>query len=57
MFCAQILFKGLCEKKVKMEEAPGWLVGWILWHINVCRLFKVKSIFIQILSSISNNSV
>ena len=41
----------------------GWLVGWlvvgvwILWHINLCRLFNPKSIFIQIISSISNNSV
>ena len=33
----------------------GSLVGWILWHINLCRLFKAKSIFIQIISSISNN--
>ena len=35
----------------------GWLVVWILWHINLCRLFNVKSIFIQIISSISNNSI
>ena len=34
-----------------------WLVGWFLWHINLCRLFNAKSIFIQIISSISNNSV
>ena len=33
------------------------LVGWVLWHINLCRLFNVKYIFIQIVSSISNNSV
>ena len=27
----------------------GWLVGWLgLWHINLCRLFKAKSIFMQI---------
>ena len=32
-------------------------VGWFLWHINLCRLFNAKSIFIQIISSISNNSV
>ena len=31
--------------------------GWVLWHINLCRLFNAKSIFIQIISSISNNSV
>ena len=22
-------------------------VGWVLWHINICRLFNAKSIFIQ----------
>ena len=33
------------------------LVGWVLWHINFSRLFNAKSIFIQIISSISNNSV
>ena len=33
------------------------LVVWVLWRINLCRLFNVKSIFIQIISSISNNSV
>ena len=33
------------------------LFGWFLWHINFCRLFNAKSIFIQINSSISNNSV
>ena len=21
----------------------GWLVGWVLWHINHCRLFNTKS--------------
>ena len=31
--------------------------GLVLWHINPCRLFNAKSIFIQIISSISNNSV
>ena len=25
-----------------------WLVGWVLWHINLCRLFNAKSIFMQI---------
>ena len=29
----------------------GWLVGWILWHINLCWLFNAKSIFIHINSS------
>ena len=27
---------------------------WVSWHINLCRLFNAKSIFIQINSSISN---
>ena len=31
----------------------GWLVGGFLWHINFCRLFNAKSIFMQIVSSIS----
>ena len=30
---------------------------WILWYINLCRLFNAKSIFKQMNSSISNNSV
>ena len=29
-----------------------WLVGWVLWHINLCRLFNAKFIFIQINSAI-----
>ena len=33
-----------------------WLVGWVLWHINLCRLSNAKFIFIQRISSISNNS-
>ena len=31
--------------------------GLVLWHINHCRLFDAKSIFIHINSSVSNNSV
>ena len=36
-----------------------WFVtfGLVLWHINHCRLFNAKSIFIHRNSSISNNSV
>ena len=26
----------------------GWLVGWILWYINFCKLFNAESIFMQI---------
>ena len=33
------------------------LLWWVLWHINNCRLFNAKSIFIQRKGSISNNSV
>ena len=35
----------------------SWLVDRVLWHINLCKLFNAKSMFIQIISSISNNSV
>ena len=35
----------------------GWLVGWVLRYINLCWLFNAKSIFMQIVWSISNNSV
>ena len=35
----------------------GWLIGSVLWHISLCRLFNAKSILKQIISSISNNSV
>ena len=24
-----------------------WLVVWVLWHINLCRLFNDKSIFMK----------
>ena len=41
----------------KKKLLVGWLVGWILWHINFCRLSNTKSIFIQIICYISNNSV
>ena len=29
----------------------------VLWHINLCRSFKAKSISMKIISSISNKSV
>ena len=45
----------ICEASNRTRRI-GWLVG-ILWHINLCRLFNAKSIFIQIISFISNNSV
>ena len=34
----------------------AWLVVWILWHSKLLS-FNAESIFIQIISSISNNSV
>ena len=35
-----------------------WLVGWsVLLHINLCWSSNTKSVFIQIVNSISNNSV
>ena len=43
---------------VNSFKVVSWLVGWlVLWHINFCRLFKTKSIFIQIMSTKLNNSV
>ena len=38
-------------------EGKSWfgLFVWVLCHVNLCRLFNAKSIFIQINSSISNN--
>ena len=39
-----------CRKKI------GWLFVRVFRHINLCWLFKAKTIFIQI-SFISNNSV
>ena len=33
------------------------LVCLVLWHINFCRLFNAKSIFMQIICSIENSSV
>ena len=42
----------------KYQSGVGWLlIVWVLWHINHCRLFNAKSIFIEIISSISNKSV
>ena len=26
----------------------AWLVVWVLWHINLCMLFNVNSIFMKI---------
>ena len=45
------------KQRKLFSQQVGWLLVWILWHINHCRLFNAKYIFIQIVSSISNNSV
>ena len=46
------------ETQIKNIGKHGLLmVGRVLWHINLCRLFNAKSIFMQIISSISNNSI
>ena len=42
-----------CEKR----NNKRLLVCWVLWHINLCRLFNAKSIFMQIVSSISKYSI
>ena len=56
------VFHGTCSKKQFSLLLPkhSWtrlhlflttchvLVGWVLWHINLCRLFNAKSIFIKI---------
>ena len=42
--------------KPSLDMKSGWLVVLVLWHINLSGLFNAKSIFMQIVSSISNNS-
>ena len=37
--------------------SSGWWGVKVLWHINICGLFYAKSIFMQIISSVSNNLV
>ena len=34
------------------HQMQFWLVGWVLWHINLYWLFNAKSIFMQVISSI-----
>ena len=56
-------FKTAPSNLVKFSTSPfSWcflkvqvvsLFIWVLWNINICRLFNAKSIFIQINSSIS----
>ena len=32
----------------QIDILVGWLDGLVLWHINLCRLFNAKSIFVQL---------
>ena len=36
------------KNQSKWKEISTWLVGWVVLHINLCRLFNAKSIFMQI---------
>ena len=36
-------------KKKHSRGQGGLFIVWVLWHINLCRLFDAKSIFIQII--------
>ena len=48
----------LIFKTKKRRKVSGvCLFVWVLWHINHCRLFFAESLFIQIRSYNSNNSV
>ena len=41
----------LCKQMMIMiirQFENYYLVGWFLWHINLCRLFNAKSIFMKI---------
>ena len=29
----------------RLRKSRGWLVCWVLWYINLCRLFNAKFIF------------
>ena len=45
----QQLYGAKCFHQIQMIfKQMHWLVVWVLWHINLCRLFNAKSIFIQI---------
>ena len=55
--CLPLLWWHLLQMKSMLYLLMSALVGWVLWHINLCRLLNAKSIIIQIICSISNNSV
>ena len=46
-----------CGGRISAWVCVSILFVWVLWHYNLFRLFSAKSIFIQINSSISNNSL
>ena len=48
---------GVCVSVCVCEREREREFVWVLWHINLCWLFNAKSIFIQINSSTSNNSI
>ena len=56
VWCQGFVECSLCSALTRFG-IKGLLVGSVLWHINFCRLFNAKSIFMQIISYISNNSV
>ena len=57
VFAISIIFMGSFFFLIYCILVSVWLIVWVLWHINLCRLFNTKSIFIQIICSISNNLV
>ena len=43
-----VLSFGLCVSRYVWSGWIGWLIVWVLWHINLCRLFNTKFIFMKI---------
>ena len=62
-FCKRLFFlitehSVFCPKCLYSITPDSCIFGWlVLWYIKHCRLFNAKSIVIEIVSSISNNSV
>ena len=47
-WCVYSSIKGSLADFNRLENRKWWifwLVVWVLWHINLCRLFNAKSIF------------
>ena len=56
--CVFLLYMEGIIQNDNVYMVVGWLFGGLgLWHINLCGLFNAKSIFIEIIISISNNSL